>query len=128
MANEKKKLQKAALGLQDSDDEDIEGDIDQQIETMLAPKRIVKEVKASAIGLPNLTGLSNFLYYYYIYNFTKSLNTSKTYRFLLFQHFTFYIFNFHVLRKYLIIELIIWFKVKLFLNKSKILKTISITL
>ncbi|KAL5240835.1 hypothetical protein ACI65C_008245 [Semiaphis heraclei] len=57
MANEKKKLQKAALGLQDSDDEDIEGDIDQQIETMLAPKRIVKEVKASAIGLPNLTGL-----------------------------------------------------------------------
>lgn len=61
MANEKKKLQKAALGLQDSDDEDIEGDIDQQIETMLAPKRIVKEVKASAIGLPNLTGLSNFI-------------------------------------------------------------------
>lgn len=63
MANEKKKLQKAALGLQDSDDEDIEGDIDQQIETMLAPKRIVKEVKASAIGLPNLTGLSNYLCY-----------------------------------------------------------------
>lgn len=64
MANEKKKLQKAALGLQDSDDEDIEGDIDQQIETMLAPKRIVKEVKASAIGLPNLTGLSNFILFY----------------------------------------------------------------
>jgi len=59
MANEKKKLQKAALGLQDSDDEDIEGDIDQQIETMLAPKRIVKEVKACTVGLPNLTGLSN---------------------------------------------------------------------
>lgn len=66
MANEKKKLQKAALGLQDSDDEDIEGDIDQQIETMLAPKRIVKEVKASAIGLPNLTGLSNYLCYLFI--------------------------------------------------------------
>lgn len=64
MANEKKKLQKAALGLQDSDDEDIEGDIDQQIETMLAPKRIVKEVKASAIGLPNLTGLSNSILFY----------------------------------------------------------------
>lgn len=62
MANEKKKLQKAALGLQDSDDEDIEGDIDQQIETMLAPKRIVKEVKASTVGLPNLTGLSNCFY------------------------------------------------------------------
>lgn len=71
MANEKKKLQKAALGLQDSDDEDIEGDIDQQIETMLAPKRIVKEVKASAIGLPNLTGLSNcfLILFIYIYIF-----------------------------------------------------------
>lgn len=69
MANEKKKLQKAALGLQDSDDEDIEGDIDQQIETMLAPKRIVKEIKASAIGLPNLTGLSNYFYLsIYIHN------------------------------------------------------------
>lgn len=28
LANEKKKFQKAALGLQDSDDEDIENDID----------------------------------------------------------------------------------------------------
>ena len=33
-------------GLQDSDDEDLEHDIDQQIENMLAPKRIVKEIKA----------------------------------------------------------------------------------
>lgn len=74
MANEKKKLQKAALGLQDSDDEDIEGDIDQQIETMLAPKRIVKEIKASAIGLPNLTGLSNFNFsYQFMYNFTSKI-------------------------------------------------------
>ncbi|CAB0009638.1 unnamed protein product, partial [Nesidiocoris tenuis] len=32
--------------LQDSDDEDLENDIDQQIESMLAPKRIVKEIKA----------------------------------------------------------------------------------
>ncbi|GLH09143.1 Putative ATP-dependent RNA helicase DDX46 [Gryllus bimaculatus] len=46
IANEKKKFQKAALGLQDSDDEDLEHDIDQQIENMLAPKRIVKEIKA----------------------------------------------------------------------------------
>lgn len=46
MVNEKKKFQKAALGLQDSDDEDIEGDIDQQIESILAPKRTVKEIKA----------------------------------------------------------------------------------
>lgn len=78
MANEKKKLQKAALGLQDSDDEDIEGDIDQQIETMLAPKRIVKEVKASTVGLPNLTGLSNFflllLIFMYIPYFHKILS------------------------------------------------------
>jgi len=79
MANEKKKLQKAALGLQDSDDEDIEGDIDQQIETMLAPKRIVKEVKASAIGLPNLTGLSNYfcyssLIFFSLYTISSKLN------------------------------------------------------
>lgn len=67
MANEKKKLQKAALGLQDSDDEDIEGDIDQQIETMLAPKRIVKEVKVSAMGLPNLTGISNYTFLYLLH-------------------------------------------------------------
>lgn len=46
MVNEKKKFQKAALGLQDSDDEDLEHDIDQQIESMLAPKRIVKEIRA----------------------------------------------------------------------------------
>lgn len=44
LANEKKKFQKAALGLQDSDDEDIENDIDQQIESMLAPKRTVREI------------------------------------------------------------------------------------
>lgn len=48
MVNEKKKFQKAALGLQDSDDEDLEHDIDQQIESMLAPKRTVKEIKAPA--------------------------------------------------------------------------------
>lgn len=41
---ESKKLQKAALGLADSDDEeDIENDIDQQIENMFAAKRNVKE-------------------------------------------------------------------------------------
>ncbi|KAH9419817.1 putative ATP-dependent RNA helicase ddx46 [Dermatophagoides pteronyssinus] len=38
-AAEKKKFQKAALGLQDSDDEDPEEDIDQEIESMLAPKK-----------------------------------------------------------------------------------------
>ncbi|XP_075221256.1 pre-mRNA processing factor 5 isoform X2 [Lycorma delicatula] len=46
MVNEKKKFQKAALGLQDSDDEDLEHDIDQHIESILAPKRIVKEIRA----------------------------------------------------------------------------------
>lgn len=57
MVNEKKKFQKAALGLQDSDDEDIENDIDQQIEDMLAPKRIVKEIKAPLGALnPASTG------------------------------------------------------------------------
>ncbi|ENN75973.1 hypothetical protein D910_10718, partial [Dendroctonus ponderosae] len=44
--NERKKFQKAALGLQDSDDEDLEQDIDQQIESMFATKRTVKEIKA----------------------------------------------------------------------------------
>lgn len=45
-------------GLQDSDDEDIEGDIDQQIESMLAPKRIVKEIKAPIDG-SGVAGLSS---------------------------------------------------------------------
>lgn len=44
-ATEKKKFQKAALGLADSDDEDIEGDIEQHILKMLNTKRTVKEVK-----------------------------------------------------------------------------------
>lgn len=52
---ENKKLQKAALGLQDSDDdEDLENDIDQQIENMFAAKRNVKEIEAPlAVGSPN---------------------------------------------------------------------------
>lgn len=47
------------IGLQDSDDEDLENDIDQQIESMLAPKRIVKEIKAplgTVPMMPNLLG------------------------------------------------------------------------
>ena len=67
--SEKKKFQKAALGkcsfsspfdlhsycsifpigLQDSDEEDIENDLDEQIETMMAAKRIVREVQASSL-------------------------------------------------------------------------------
>lgn len=48
--NERKKLQKAALGIQDSDDDDdLEQDIDQHIESMFATKRIVKEVEAPVI-------------------------------------------------------------------------------
>lgn len=47
---ENKKLQKAALGLQDSDDEDdLENDIDEQIENMFAAKRNVKEIEAPLI-------------------------------------------------------------------------------
>lgn len=48
-ASEKKKFEKAALGLADSDDEDIEQDIDQQIESMLNTKRIVKEIKVTPV-------------------------------------------------------------------------------
>ncbi|CAG0916395.1 unnamed protein product [Notodromas monacha] len=56
---DKKKAQKVALGLADSDDEDIEQDIDQQIITMLAPKRTVKEVPASSLvpGKHSIGGL-----------------------------------------------------------------------
>lgn len=39
LANERKKLQKAALGLQDSDDEDAAVDIDEQIESMFNSKK-----------------------------------------------------------------------------------------
>ncbi|KAK4316047.1 hypothetical protein Pmani_012753 [Petrolisthes manimaculis] len=58
-ASEKKKFEKAALGLADSDDEDIEQDIDQQIESMLNTKRTVKEIKAPEVttaseGIPGI--------------------------------------------------------------------------
>lgn len=47
---ENKKMQKAALGLQDSDeDDDLENDIDQQIESLFASKRNVKEIDPSAV-------------------------------------------------------------------------------
>lgn len=47
---ESKKMQKAALGMQDSDDEDEdENDIDQHIEHMFAAKRNVKEIEAPLI-------------------------------------------------------------------------------
>uniref|UniRef100_A0A8P4K808 Probable ATP-dependent RNA helicase DDX46 n=1 Tax=Dicentrarchus labrax TaxID=13489 RepID=A0A8P4K808_DICLA len=44
LANERKKLQKAALGLQDSDDED--GALDEQIESMFNSKKRVKDLSA----------------------------------------------------------------------------------
>ncbi|XP_015517226.1 probable ATP-dependent RNA helicase DDX46 [Neodiprion lecontei] len=56
LANEKKKFQKAALGLQDSDDEDIENDIDQQIESMLAPKRTVREISRPSVANISVPG------------------------------------------------------------------------
>lgn len=47
---ESKKMQKAALGIQDSDDEEEdENDIDQHIEHMFAAKRNVKEIEAPLI-------------------------------------------------------------------------------
>ena len=52
-AKESKKLQKAALGLADSDDEeDIEQDIDQQIEQLFAAKRTVKD---TSVPMPAVT-------------------------------------------------------------------------
>jgi len=51
--SEKKKYQKAALGLQDSDDEDVEQEIDAQIEALLAPKRTVKAIDPGSMqGVP----------------------------------------------------------------------------
>ena len=50
-ANDKKKLQKAAFGLQDSDDEE-ETDLDNDIITMLAPKKTVKQVAPAAAAVP----------------------------------------------------------------------------
>lgn len=38
------------IGLQDSDEEDIENDIDEKIETLMASKRIVREVQASTLA------------------------------------------------------------------------------
>ncbi|GFT09438.1 probable ATP-dependent RNA helicase DDX46 [Nephila pilipes] len=56
LANEKKKFQKAALGLQDSDDEDAEADIDKEIETLLAPKKRVQEITILPSGAAGLGG------------------------------------------------------------------------
>ncbi|XP_031427857.1 probable ATP-dependent RNA helicase DDX46 [Clupea harengus] len=50
LANERKKLQKAALGLQDSDDEDGALDIDEQIESMFNSKKRVKDLSAPGGG------------------------------------------------------------------------------
>ncbi|XP_065143737.1 probable ATP-dependent RNA helicase DDX46 [Paramisgurnus dabryanus] len=54
LANERKKLQKAALGLHDSDDEDTALDIDEQIESMFNSKKRVKDFSApgGAAGAP----------------------------------------------------------------------------
>lgn len=54
---ESKKMQKAALGIQDSDDEEEdENDIDQHIEHMFAAKRNVKEIEAPLIVGGNNSG------------------------------------------------------------------------
>uniref|UniRef100_H2YF65 Probable ATP-dependent RNA helicase DDX46 n=1 Tax=Ciona savignyi TaxID=51511 RepID=H2YF65_CIOSA len=48
IAKERKQIQKAALGLQDSDDEQQAQDIDEQIENMFNSKKIVKDVLGSS--------------------------------------------------------------------------------
>ncbi|OQR70356.1 putative ATP-dependent RNA helicase DDX46-like [Tropilaelaps mercedesae] len=54
-SSEKKKYQKAILGMNDSDDDDAEDSIDQDIETMMAPKKRVTETKGPAgCGPPSL--------------------------------------------------------------------------
>ncbi|KAH9513047.1 putative ATP-dependent RNA helicase ddx46 [Bulinus truncatus] len=65
LADERKKLQKAALGLHDSDDEDggAAVSIDQKIEDMFASRKRVTDVAKpminQAIGAPNLGGQNN---------------------------------------------------------------------
>ncbi|TRY62763.1 hypothetical protein TCAL_11255 [Tigriopus californicus] len=56
---EKKKFQKTVFGLQDSDDEDVEEEIDQQIELMLDPKRSVKTVSAAEAASSGLVPGTN---------------------------------------------------------------------
>ncbi|XP_026886393.1 probable ATP-dependent RNA helicase DDX46 isoform X1 [Electrophorus electricus] len=63
LANERKKLQKAALGLHDSDDEDTALDIDEQIESMFNSKKRVKDLSApggtGAGATPGFTGATS---------------------------------------------------------------------
>ncbi|KAF0298003.1 putative ATP-dependent RNA helicase DDX46 [Amphibalanus amphitrite] len=49
---DRKRFEKAALGLQDSDDDDLNDDMDSKIESMLAPKRSVKEVNKPPLLTP----------------------------------------------------------------------------
>ncbi len=56
---EKKKFQKTVFGLHDSDDEDVEQEIDQQIEALLDPKRSVKTVTASEAAATGLVTGAN---------------------------------------------------------------------
>uniref|UniRef100_A0A671Y2L5 Probable ATP-dependent RNA helicase DDX46 n=1 Tax=Sparus aurata TaxID=8175 RepID=A0A671Y2L5_SPAAU len=57
LANERKKLQKAALGLQDSDDEDGALDIEEQIESMFNSKKRVKDLSAPGSAAGNIQKL-----------------------------------------------------------------------
>ncbi|XP_019941408.2 probable ATP-dependent RNA helicase DDX46 [Paralichthys olivaceus] len=59
LANERKKLQKAALGLQDSDDEDGALDIEEQIESMFNSKKRVKDLSAPGAATGPAGAVSN---------------------------------------------------------------------
>ena len=54
--SEKKKFQKAALGLQDSDDDDVEQEIDAQIESLLSAKRTIRAIDSSSMMAPGSVG------------------------------------------------------------------------
>ncbi|KAH3873458.1 hypothetical protein DPMN_036693 [Dreissena polymorpha] len=57
LSSERKKLQKAALGLVDSDEEDPNEDIEQQIEDMFASKKRVTDVSKSSLAQPIMGNL-----------------------------------------------------------------------
>ncbi|KAK5619052.1 putative ATP-dependent RNA helicase ddx46 [Crenichthys baileyi] len=58
LANERKKLQKAALGLQDSDDEEGALDIEEQIESMFNSKKRVKDLSAPGAAAGTAGGVT----------------------------------------------------------------------
>lgn len=59
LVDEKRKAQKAALGLQDSDDDDAEGDMEEHIEEMFASRKRVTDVAKPMVNMTQQPTVSN---------------------------------------------------------------------